>query len=258
VRFTAQPFGSTYTLAFSRILYPNEVLIAYNVSSSPRQDSVVVDATLHPDPSSMTYLYGGTGTVPVQSGPDGARFERGGEFIEAIIDEAPVREELLAYSGRVFELSLFISIVTASLVFATLYFSLVRPMQRLTQSMVSFQEKPEDAQRIIVPSQREDEIGQSERVLATIVFSDICDSTATLERIGDAEWTRVAREHNARIRTVIDRFRGREITNLGDGFLALFDGAGKAALAAAAMDPAVADLGIHVRAGVHTGEVARG
>jgi class 3 adenylate cyclase len=95
-----------------------------------------------------------------------------------------------------------------------------------------------------------------ERVLATIVFSDICDSTATLARIGDAEWTRVLREHNERIRTVIDRFRGREIATLGDGFLALFDGAGKAVLAAAAMEPAVADLGIHVRAGVHTGEVA--
>ena len=95
-----------------------------------------------------------------------------------------------------------------------------------------------------------------ERVLATIVFSDICDSTATLARIGDAEWTRVLREHNQRIRTVIDRFRGREIATLGDGFLALFDGAGKAVLAAAAMEPAVADLGIHVRAGVHTGEVA--
>src|SRR5439155_14977765 len=95
-----------------------------------------------------------------------------------------------------------------------------------------------------------------EHVLATIVFSDICDSTATLERVGDTEWTRVVREHNERIRTVIDRFRGREIATLGDGFLALFDGARKAVLAAAAMDPAVTDLGIHVRAGVHTGEVA--
>jgi class 3 adenylate cyclase len=95
-----------------------------------------------------------------------------------------------------------------------------------------------------------------ERVLATIVVSDICDSTAMLERVGDAEWTRIVREHNERIRTVIDRFRGREIATLGDGFLALFDGAGKAVLAAAAMDPAVADLGIHVRTGVHTGEVA--
>jgi class 3 adenylate cyclase len=54
---------------------------------------------------------------------------------------------------------------------------------------------------------------------------------------------------------VIDRFRGREIATLGDGFLALFDGAAKATMAAAAMDPAIADLGIHIRAGVHTGEV---
>ena len=95
-----------------------------------------------------------------------------------------------------------------------------------------------------------------ERVLATIVFSDICNSTGVLELVGDAEWTRIIREHNQRIRAVIDRFRGREINTMGDGFLALFDGAGKALMAAAAMDPAVTDLGIRVRAGVHTGEVA--
>ena len=94
------------------------------------------------------------------------------------------------------------------------------------------------------------------RVLATMVFSDICDSTAMLERVGDAEWTRLLREHNERVRTVIDRFRGRELGTHGDGFLALFDGAAKAVMAAAAMEPAIADLGIHVRAGVHTGEVA--
>ena len=85
-----------------------------------------------------------------------------------------------------------------------------------------------------------------ELVLATIVFSDICDSTATLERVGDTEWTRVVREHNERIRTVIDRFRGREIATLGDGFLALFDGARKAVLAAAAMDQAALAL-VHSR-----------
>jgi class 3 adenylate cyclase len=95
-----------------------------------------------------------------------------------------------------------------------------------------------------------------ERVLATLVFSDICNSTAVLELVGDTEWTCIIREHNQRIRTVIDRFRGREIATLGDGFLALFDGAAKALMAAAAMDPAVTDLGIRVRAGVHTGEVA--
>lgn len=95
-----------------------------------------------------------------------------------------------------------------------------------------------------------------ERVLATIVFSDVVDSTAMLQRLGDVGWTKLLRAHNERIRAVIDRFRGREIATLGDGFLALFDGAGKAVRAAAAMDPGVADLGIRVRAGIHTGEVA--
>jgi class 3 adenylate cyclase len=95
-----------------------------------------------------------------------------------------------------------------------------------------------------------------ERVLATILFTDICDSTATLQRVGDKEWARLVREHNQRIRAVMDRFRGREIDATGDGFLTLFDGAAKAVAAGAAMDAAVADLGIHVRVGLHTGEVA--
>jgi class 3 adenylate cyclase len=99
-----------------------------------------------------------------------------------------------------------------------------------------------------------DDLG--ERVLATIVFSDIVHSTAMLQRLGDAAWTKLLRAHNERIRAVIDRFRGREIATLGDGFLALFDGAGKAVRAAAAMDPAVAELGVRVRAGLHTGEVS--
>jgi class 3 adenylate cyclase len=95
-----------------------------------------------------------------------------------------------------------------------------------------------------------------ERVLATIVFSDIVDSTTILARVGDVAWADLLRTHNERIRAVIDRFLGREIATLGDGFLALFDSAGKAVRAAAAMDAAVADLGLRVRAGVHTGEVA--
>jgi glycosidase len=68
------PFGSTYTLAFSRLLYPQEVLVAYNVSNAPRQDSVIVDSTLHPEPSQMTFLYGGSGTIPVRTSSTGARF----------------------------------------------------------------------------------------------------------------------------------------------------------------------------------------
>ena len=68
------PFGSTYTLAFSRILYPHEVLVAYNVSNQTRHDSVVVDAILHPDSSTMSFLYGQQGLVPVHTAADGTRF----------------------------------------------------------------------------------------------------------------------------------------------------------------------------------------
>ena len=94
-----------------------------------------------------------------------------------------------------------------------------------------------------------------ERVLGTVLFSDIVDSTATLSRLGDYAWTSVLHEHNVRIRAAIDRFRGREIETTGDGFLALFDGAAKAVRAAALMDPGMAELGIRVRVGIHTSDV---
>lgn len=94
-----------------------------------------------------------------------------------------------------------------------------------------------------------------ERVLATILFSDIVSSTSTLERVGDHAWMKLLREHNQKIRAAIDRHRGREIDAAGDGFLALFDGAAKAVHAATLMDPSVTELGIRVRVGIHTGEV---
>lgn len=94
-----------------------------------------------------------------------------------------------------------------------------------------------------------------ERVLATILFSDIVASTETLQRIGDHAWARLLHEHNTRIRAAIDRFRGLELDTTGDGFVALFDGAAKAVRAALSMDPSVAELGIRLRAGIHTGEV---
>ena len=89
-----------------------------------------------------------------------------GDFIEILIDEAPVRGDMLTYSVRILGLSVLIALVTSGLVFASLFFLFVRPMQRLTQSMVRFQERPDDAQRIMIPSRRADEIGQSERGLA--------------------------------------------------------------------------------------------
>ncbi|MBX3024059.1 hypothetical protein KF840_04030 [bacterium] len=94
-----------------------------------------------------------------------------------------------------------------------------------------------------------------DRVLATVLFSDIVGSTEMLERLGDHAWARLVREHNERIRAVVDRFRGREMAATGDGFLVLFDGAAKAVRAAAGMDPAVEPLGIRVRVGLHTTEV---
>jgi alpha-amylase len=68
------PFGSTYTLAFSRLLYAQEVLVAYNVSDQARADCVIVDATLHANGTTMKFLYGGVGTVPVQTAGNGSRF----------------------------------------------------------------------------------------------------------------------------------------------------------------------------------------
>jgi class 3 adenylate cyclase len=98
-----------------------------------------------------------------------------------------------------------------------------------------------------------DELG--ERMLATIVFSDIVASTAVLERLGDRAWANLLHEHNQRIRAAIDRYRGREIATTGDGFLALFDSAAKAANAALLMSSSIAELGLGIRLGIHTGEV---
>jgi class 3 adenylate cyclase len=98
-------------------------------------------------------------------------------------------------------------------------------------------------------------VATDERVLATILFTDIVDSTAALARLGDAAWQRVLLEHNDRMRAEIDRFRGVEVVTTGDGFLARFDGAARAVHCAGAMVGAVADLGLQIRAGLHTGEI---
>jgi alpha-amylase len=68
------PFGDRYTLAFSRILYPREILVAYNVAATPRQDRVIVDAALHEPGDRMRFLYGASGDVAVEQAPNGARF----------------------------------------------------------------------------------------------------------------------------------------------------------------------------------------
>jgi class 3 adenylate cyclase len=97
--------------------------------------------------------------------------------------------------------------------------------------------------------------GAGERVLATVLFTDIVDSTATLERIGDKAWQELLRLHNARLRDDLNVFRGREVKTTGDGFLAVFDGATRAVRCAAAMTRSAHDLGLAIRVGIHTGEV---
>ena len=94
-----------------------------------------------------------------------------------------------------------------------------------------------------------------ERVLATILFTDVVGSTVLAERIGDNAWRKLLADHNDRMRFQLALHRGREIKETGDGFLALFDGTARAVRCAAAMRESVAELGLRIRAGIHTGEV---
>jgi pimeloyl-ACP methyl ester carboxylesterase/class 3 adenylate cyclase len=95
---------------------------------------------------------------------------------------------------------------------------------------------------------------EADRVLATILFTDIVDSTMQLARLGDAGWAAVLRDHHALVRRQLARHRGRELDTAGDGFFASFDGPARGIRCATAISRTVADLGIQVRAGLHTGE----
>lgn len=94
-----------------------------------------------------------------------------------------------------------------------------------------------------------------ERTLASIVMTDIVDSTLRAGEVGPSRWRDIVGEHNRRAVAVIDRHRGRLVKTTGDGVLAQFDGAERAVRAAAAIRDTVRELGIEIRAGVHTGEV---
>lgn len=94
-----------------------------------------------------------------------------------------------------------------------------------------------------------------DRVLATILFTDIVDSTSHAERLGDAGWGKVLERHLAILRRGLDRFGGREVATTGDGMLALFDGAERAVRAASAITRGSEDVELPIRAGVHTGEI---
>jgi class 3 adenylate cyclase len=96
---------------------------------------------------------------------------------------------------------------------------------------------------------------KADRVLATVLFTDIVDSTSLATEIGDSRWREVLEQHQALVRRALERFGGREIKTTGDGFLATFDGPTRAVECARAIVSEVPSLGIEVRAGIHTGEV---
>ena len=94
-----------------------------------------------------------------------------------------------------------------------------------------------------------------DRVLATILFTDIVGSTERAAQLGDRTWRELLDSHHALVRKELARFHGREIKTVGDSFIATFDGPARAVRCACAIRDAVAQLGIEIRAGVHTGEV---
>ena len=91
-------------------------------------------------------------------------------------------------------------------------------------------------------------------MIATVLFVDIVGSTERASKMGDRRWKQLLEEFHAAVRSQLQRFRGKEIDNAGDGFLASFDGAARAVRCAGAIRESARPLGLEVRAGVHTGE----
>jgi class 3 adenylate cyclase len=96
---------------------------------------------------------------------------------------------------------------------------------------------------------------EPDRVLATVMFTDIVGSTERAAELGDTRWRDLLGQHHTAVRSELARFRGREVKTLGDGFLAAFDGPARAIRCGQAIATAAGSLGIEVRVGLHTGEV---
>jgi class 3 adenylate cyclase len=95
----------------------------------------------------------------------------------------------------------------------------------------------------------------TDRVLTTVMFTDLVSSTEHTVRVGDRRWSELLNAHDTAVRTELDRFRGREVKSTGDGVLATFDGPGRALRCAAAIRDAVRSLDAEIRVGLHTGEI---
>jgi class 3 adenylate cyclase len=98
---------------------------------------------------------------------------------------------------------------------------------------------------------------EASRVLTTVLFIDIVDSTQKTAALGDRRWRETLGEYQSAVRQEIQRFRGSEVDSIGDGFLVAFDSAARAVRCAAAVRAAVRPLDLEIRAGVHAGEVER-
>jgi class 3 adenylate cyclase len=94
-----------------------------------------------------------------------------------------------------------------------------------------------------------------ERILTTILMTDIAGSTDRAVALGDSAWDRLLDRHHSAVREVLQRYRGTEIDTAGDGFLMMFDGAARTVRAAVDMRAAIHAIGLDIRAGIHTGEV---
>jgi len=95
----------------------------------------------------------------------------------------------------------------------------------------------------------------ADRILATVLFTDIVDSTATLERVGDAAWRDMLARYNEVLQFELDTYRGREVKQTGDGSIVLFDGPARSVECAASIARRVRAVGLEIRCGLHTGEV---
>ena len=158
-----------------------EVGVHEVVLHRPNGDVLMLDAPEPPKPD-VTFIMGG-GNVPIwihrsfetlfSSGNRVMRVFGTSPFepdtkVEILLDEAPLREAMWQFGGRIFQLSIILSLIAAALVYLSLQWLLVRPMRRITASMALFSHDPEDASRVIVPRGGRDEIGVAEKELAAM------------------------------------------------------------------------------------------